>query len=61
LNISENGDSTTWLGNLFQCWSLLQEKFFFLMFKWNFLDFSLTQLFSDLGALLPGTFYNFCT
>jgi len=40
LNISREGDSTTSLGSLFQGSVTLRVKFF-LMFRWNFLCFSL--------------------
>ena len=39
LNISREGESTTSLGNLFQCSITLKVKKFFLMFSWNFLCF----------------------
>ena len=41
LNISRDGDSPTPLGNLLQCSITLRGKRFFLMFRWNFLRFSL--------------------
>lgn len=46
LNISKDGYSTTPLGNLFLCVTTLIVKtfFFFLIFKWNFLCFSLCLL-----------------
>jgi len=44
LNISREGDSTTYLGSLFQCSVTLRVKKFFLMFRWNFLCFSLSPL-----------------
>ena len=44
LNISREGDATTSLGNLFQCSITLRGKKFFLMFRWNFLCFSLCPL-----------------
>ena len=44
LNISREGDSTTSLGSLFQCSITLRGKKFFLMFRWNFLGFSLCPL-----------------
>jgi len=44
LNISKEGDSTTSLGNLFQCSVTLRGKKFFLMFRGNFLCFSLCPL-----------------
>jgi len=44
LNTSREGESTTPLGNLFQCSVTLEEKKFFLMFKRNFLCFSLCPL-----------------
>ena len=44
LNFSREGDSTTSLGNLFQCSVTLRVKKFFLMFSWNFLCFSLCPL-----------------
>ena len=44
LNISREGDSTTSLGSLFQCSVTLRGKKFFLMFRWNFLCFSLRPL-----------------
>jgi len=43
-NISREGDSTTSLGNLFQGSITLRVKKFFLMFRWNFLCFSLCPL-----------------
>ena len=44
LNISREGDSTTSLGSLFQCSVTLRGKKFFLMFRQNFLFFSLCPL-----------------
>jgi len=44
LNISRKGDSTTSLGSLFQCSVTLRGKKFFLMFRQNFLCFSLCPL-----------------
>jgi len=44
LSISREGDSTTSLGSLFQCSVTLRGKKFFLMFRWNFLFFSLCPL-----------------
>ena len=44
LNISREGDSTTSLGSLFQCSVTLRGKKFFLMFRQNFLCFSLCLL-----------------
>jgi len=44
LNISREGDSTTSLGNLFQCSITLRVKKFFLMFRRNFLCFGLCPL-----------------
>ena len=44
LNISREGDSTTSLGSLFQFSVTLRGKKFFLMFRWNFLCFSLCPL-----------------
>jgi len=44
LNISREGDSTTYLGSLFQCSVTLRGKKFFLMFRRNFLCFSLCPL-----------------
>ena len=44
LNISREGDSTTSLGSLFQCSITLRGKKFFLMFRRNFLCFSLCPL-----------------
>jgi len=44
LNISREGDSTTSLGSLFQCSVILRGKKFFLLFRWNFLCFSLCPL-----------------
>ena len=44
LNISREGDSTTSLGSLPQCSVTLRGKKFFLMFRWNFLCFSLCPL-----------------
>jgi len=44
LNISKDGDSTDSLGNLFRCLTTLTVKKFFLMFKRNFLCFSLCPL-----------------
>jgi len=44
LNISREGDSTTSLGSLFQCSVTLRVKKFLLMFRWNFLCFSLCPL-----------------
>ena len=44
LNISREGVSKTALGNLFQCSVILRGKKFFLMFRWNFLCFSLCPL-----------------
>ena len=44
LNISREGDSTTSLGNLFQCSVTHRVKKFFLMFRWNFLCFILCPL-----------------
>jgi len=44
LNISREGDSTTSLGSLCQCSVTLRGKKFFLMFRWNFLCFSLCPL-----------------
>lgn len=46
LNISKNGYSTASLGNLFLCVIILivNTFFFFLIFKWNFLWFSLCLL-----------------
>jgi len=41
LNISREGESTSSLGSLFQGSVTLRGKKFFLMFKWNFLCFSL--------------------
>ena len=41
LNTSREGDTTTSLGSLFQCSITLRVKKFFLMFRWNFLCFSL--------------------
>lgn len=35
LNIWKDGDSTTSLGNLFQCLATLQVKKIYFMFKWN--------------------------
>ena len=43
-NISREGDSTTSLGSLFQCSVTLRGKKFFLMFRRNFLCFSLCPL-----------------
>ena len=39
LNISRDGDSTTSLGNLFQCFVTLKVSKLFLLFRWNFLCF----------------------
>lgn len=36
LNIPREGDTTTSLGNLFQCSTTLKVKKLFLMFRWNF-------------------------
>ena len=44
LNISREGDSTTSLDSLFQCSVTLRGKKFFLMFRRNFLCFSLCPL-----------------
>jgi len=44
VNISREGDSTTSLGSLFQSSVTLRVKKFFLMFRWNFLCFSLCPL-----------------
>ena len=44
LNISREGVSTTSLGSLFQCSVTLRGKKFFLMFRQNFLCFSLCPL-----------------
>jgi len=44
LNISREGDSTTYLGSLFQCSVTLRGKKFFLMFRRNFLCFNLCPL-----------------
>jgi len=44
LNISREGESTTSLGSLFQCSVTLRGKKFFLMFRQNFLCFSLCPL-----------------
>jgi len=44
LNSSREGDSTTSLESLFQCFVTLKVKMFFLMFRWNFLCFSLRPL-----------------
>jgi len=44
LNISREGDSTASLGSLFQGSVTLRGKKFFLMFRWNFLCFSLCPL-----------------
>jgi len=44
LNISREGDSTASLGSLFQCSVTLRGKKFFLMFRRNFLCFSLSPL-----------------
>ena len=44
LNISREGDSTTSLSSLFQCSVTLRGKKFFLMFRRNFLCFSLCPL-----------------
>ena len=44
LNISREGESTTSLGSLFQCSVTLRGKKFFLMFRRNFLCFSLCPL-----------------
>jgi len=44
LNISREGDSTTSLGSLCQCSVTLRGKKFFLMFRQNFLCFSLCPL-----------------
>ena len=44
LNISREGDSTASLGSLFQCSITLRGKKFFLMFRRNFLCFSLCPL-----------------
>ena len=44
LNISREGDSKTNLGSLFQGSVTLRGKKFFLMFRWNFLSFSLCPL-----------------
>jgi len=41
LNISREGESTTSLGNLFQGSVTLRGKKFFLLFRWDFLCFSL--------------------
>mgnify|MGYP001852408091 CR=1 FL=1 len=43
LNISR-GDSTTSVGSFFQCSATPKVKKFFLMFRWNFLGFSLRLL-----------------
>ena len=43
-NISREGDSTTSLGSLFQCSVTLRGKKFFLVFRRNFLCFSLCPL-----------------
>ena len=44
LNISREGDSTAFLGSLFQCSITLRVTKLFLMFSWNFLCFSLCLL-----------------
>jgi len=44
LNIPREGDSTAPLGSLFQCSITLRMKKFFLVFRWNFLCFSLCPL-----------------
>jgi len=44
LNTSRDGDSTTPLGSPFQYSVTLRVKKFFLMFRWNFLCFSLCLL-----------------
>jgi len=44
LNLSREGDSTASLGSLFQCSVTLRGKKFFLMFRRNFLCFSLCPL-----------------
>lgn len=41
LNISMEGDSTIYLGNLFQCLVTLKVKKFFPIFRWIFMGFSL--------------------
>jgi len=44
LNISREGESTASLGSLFQCFVTLRVRKFFLMFRCNFLCFSLCPL-----------------
>jgi len=44
LSISKDAEATTSLDNLFQCLTILTVKMFLLMFKWNFLYFSLCPL-----------------
>lgn len=52
LSASRERDSTTSLGNLFQCSVSLTVKEFFLMFRCNFLCFSLCPFFLFLSAAL---------